>query len=201
MKVCPVVLLGVVMACGPANAVGGDAAGDGRVDSGGSDSGPDSGGGGDSVEPNRSGSRIKMKMLSSGDGAKVFQGNYDSQRGEDCSFQVAADGMTRCLPTPMVTIDSPSLFQDAACSVPVAIWFTCVPAPRYISMAISSSCPPVPGVRVFPALLAAPTNTLFSRSGAQCVQSTLDPATFSAYRISGAEIPPSSFQSATLQIE
>lgn len=45
-----------------------------------------------------SGSRLKARKLTGADGSEQYIGWYDSERGENCSFRVAADGVTRCLP-------------------------------------------------------------------------------------------------------
>jgi hypothetical protein len=167
-----------------------DAGGGGSLDAGGN------------LDLYRSGTRIKMKVLTSPDGAKVFQGNYDSQRGEDCSFQVAADGVTRCLPTAIAGIASPaSFFDDASCTVPVALSFGCSSVPSYVAVPISPpTCPPVPGVRVYAAAVRSGAVFFKASASAQCTQTTLSPD-ITTYRTSGAEIAPSEFQSATLDIE
>src|SRR5262249_36764419 len=43
-----------------------------------------------------SGSRLRAKYLTTADGARQFVGWYDSQRKEDCSFDVAEDGQMHC---------------------------------------------------------------------------------------------------------
>lgn len=51
-----------------------------------------------------SGSRLKAKWLVAEDGARYFTFNwYDRERGHDCSFLLAADGVQRCLPPAAAT--------------------------------------------------------------------------------------------------
>jgi hypothetical protein len=135
-------------------------------------------------------------MLTTPDGAKVFQGNYDSQRGEACSFQRARDGVMRCLPEAPVL--RPDIFEDSLCTIPIALSSSCAPAPKYVSAPISVDCPFQAGGAIHDAVLAS--NSLFIKSGTNCVATAAFPG-FANYRASGPEISPSSFQTATLTIE
>jgi hypothetical protein len=46
-----------------------------------------------------SGSRLKARVQTAPDGAKAFIGWYDSMLAVNCSFTLAADGVSRCLPS------------------------------------------------------------------------------------------------------
>ncbi len=195
---CVVVLLVVlVMACGPVSSSSGggddddgDAPGDG-ADDGTSDSG--GGGGGGSV-PYKSGSRIKMRMLTTPDGAKIFQGNYDVMLDTPCTFREASDGVTRCLPTAGA---SSNYFANNTCTV-MATFAGCGSVPRYLLKFSSDNCSFKAEVyAVSPTPLTGP---VYSLSGTSCQQSAGLPG-FTAHSVVGAELPPTMFQSATLGVE
>ncbi len=168
---------------------------------GGHDRAPDAGdppgsdAGAELDEMYRSGTRIKTRVLTTPDGAKVFQGNYDNMRAEDCFFRMTSDGIMRCLPAAVL---AGTYFADAACSRPAVLALTCAP-PKYIAVATTSvTCPAVDtGTKMYTAVVV---QDLYQ--GASCDTVTL-PFGYSAYAIpfSGEEIPPSSFQSASISIE
>lgn len=144
------------------------------------------------ADTNQSGSRIKVKFYAGDDGSKAFLGLYDSQRQEDCTFSLASDGTTRCLPGGLTT---GSYFADSACTTKLALSFTtsCT-TPKYATVT-SVSCPSG-GAQIFQ--LGAPfTGTAYGSTGTSCVVTTI-PGTFLLYSI-GSEVPPGSFVSATSQ--
>jgi hypothetical protein len=135
-----------------------------------------------------------MRILTTPDGAKQFSGWFDTQRNEECGFQVASDGVTRCMPTSIAL--SGGYFADAACAIP-AVLSSCTPG--YVATYSQvSTCPAY--VKYGPVFAAVTTSALFIKNGAQCVSSSV-PAGFTAYRAFGAEIAPSNFQSATVTTE
>jgi hypothetical protein len=69
-----------------------------------------------------SGTRLRVKSIT-GAGAREVVAFHDMERNEDCTFQRAENGKTRCLP-PTVQANQSGLFSDAACKVPA---FTAVP--------------------------------------------------------------------------
>lgn len=147
----------------------------------------------------KSGSRIKMQMLTTPDGAKIFQGNFDAQRNEPCNFLKASDGATRCLPvagSPPIAAFS-NLFTDNACTVPAAA-LACQTAPRYLYIFKTIGCES--GYTIFPASPTPFTGALFIRSGTACQPATLLPG-YTAFAASGPEVPPTGFQSATIGVE
>jgi len=193
MKECIVLSLSV-LACNPASAVVNDDAATGRDDAtiGGSDA--TAGGGRPGVY--QSGSRIRMKMLNTPDGAKMFWGTYDSQRAEDCNFTFpSSDGVVRCLPSAA----SLSYFGDASCSTPVAIALACAP-PKYVTAPYTfTGCP---NTLVTGAIYNATqlSGSLFSKSGTACIAAQV-PAGYAIYGVSGPEIPPATFQSSVITTE
>ena len=64
------------------------------------------------------GTRLRATFLSGG-GARELVGFHDMERNEDCTFQAADPGHTRCLPASLVAGQSGS-FSDAACTIPTA---------------------------------------------------------------------------------
>jgi hypothetical protein len=179
------------------------ASNDTSLDDGGTGGGGGSGGGGGGgvdIGINRSGTRIKMKVLNTPDGAKVFQGSYDSQRNEDCAFQVASDGVTRCVPTSIARSDG--FFADAACTVPIGLSFPGCALPTYVAVPSSAStcfAAPTPGPRIYARGATHPT--YYRKSGTTCLGPNTTPVDTFFYGITGAEIPPTSFQMATSAIE
>jgi hypothetical protein len=77
----------------------------------------------------KSGTRIKVKVLRSGDGAQVFAGLFDSQRQEDCVVRETTTGM-RCLPIGIATL-STIYFTDETCSSSVPAVGIGSTAPKY----------------------------------------------------------------------
>jgi len=107
-----------------------------------------------------SGSRLKVKVLSGSDGTKIPAFNpylFDSARNEDCYFQSAADGKTRCLPT---ATGSNGFYAESNCSTPVAaVPVGACATPTYASLSVtlsgSGACA-ASGIKIFK--IAAPTN-------------------------------------------
>lgn len=162
-------------------------------DANGSGSGPGSG----QIDIYQSGSRIKMNVLTTPDGAKVFMGSRDTMLNIDCSFVLAADGVTRCLPAfsnPIAFTPNP-YFGDSACTIPVAQTTSCT-TPTHILQYPAPACP-TGGYRVL--AVGAKFTTAFVKSGTTCTAFTSSPGV--TYYASGAEIAPATFQSATLDVE
>lgn len=198
MRIAVVVIL--VTACGPVRADDGQPGQPDGPTSPGSDApGGGSGSGSDPLADYRSGTRIKMQVLTTPDGAKQFQGWFDTQRNEPCGFQLAYDGVTRCLPTfPFVAFAAAGAngsYVDASCTQPAVEAALCSTV-TYILVLQSSTCPSV-GPRVFP---ATQITARFVKNGAPCTATPI-PTGSIVFGVSGPEIPPSSFQSATLAVE
>lgn len=68
--------------------------------------------------PPMSGTRLRAKLIVAGD-ARELVGFYDSLRKEDCTFQLAEDGRTRCLPVTFPYFPSGTIFADASCKTEV----------------------------------------------------------------------------------
>ncbi|MBX3230657.1 MAG: hypothetical protein KIT84_00455 [Labilithrix sp.] len=119
-----------------------------------------------SLPPPKDGTRVKARKstvtttTTTSDGAETvtsyqLSGWFDTSRNEPCTFTMAADDKTRCLPTTLAVRDysNGSYFNDASCTQPLA--FTSKPS--------TSSCGPttVPGP-------PSPKYMLFSKTGSSC---------------------------------
>jgi hypothetical protein len=78
---------------------------------------PNANAGGESTDKSafRSGSRLKMRTLVSGDGASQFLGWYDAQLQAECSPETVVTGDIRCLPKHQVLDLTASRYSDANC--------------------------------------------------------------------------------------
>lgn len=142
----------------------------------------------------KSGGRIKMRVGRTEDGAVMFNGWYDTLRGEDCTFFAAEDGVTRCLPAWSMSIGS--YYSDAGCSQALARHTDGCPLdPRYkYARATSDQCPTAISIYDLGALY---TGSVYS--GAACDVDT-PPSDWAFYRL-GAKIPPTEFAARTETIE
>jgi hypothetical protein len=180
-----VVVMLVLAGCGTSNSRGGGA------DS--ADGGASSGGGSGQLGGYQSGSRIKMHVWTTPDGARQFEGWYDTQLTVDCEFLMTADGVTRCVPP---TVGLPAYF-DAACTMR-AVGLTCDQAPRYVTFA-TPVCPQQLESTVYPVdANVSSTGGYYLLSGTTC--SRIDDASITMFAV-GPALPNSMFQSATEDIE
>lgn len=104
----PVGEVGEVGAAGPAGAKG-DPGAQGPAGAPGKDASPGTVGG----------SRLKTQYLAGPDGSRVFLGMLDTVTTTPCTYGVATDGKTRCLP-PKAT-STVVYFGDASCAVPFVV--------------------------------------------------------------------------------
>ena len=166
---------------------------DGRVTS---DGGPDPDGGPSELGVYESGSRLKMRVGTSPDGAKTFLGWRDTMRNEDCAFGVAADGQQRCLPASSGSYLENVFWGDSGCTTTRLAYLQvgCVAATGYVHHYLTSCSPYQVRVHM---LGARHAGTVYVRSGASCTVST---ATFDFYRL-GPEVPAGSFVGVTESLE
>ncbi len=142
-----------------------------------------------------SGRRLKAQYRLGDDGSKEYISGtwYDSQRNENCSFTLAADGSTRCLPDGVgVTV-----YGDSACMSPVVMLTSTCPAPTYALSTDFGTCEVQQGGTHVLAIGATATPaTLYVKNGSSCIPAGSAPSGYTYYDV-GAEIPASSFVSAT----
>jgi hypothetical protein len=82
-----------------------------------------------SLPPWRGGTRLKAQVLRGKDnGPAVFRSTFDSELAVTCSFQLATDGQTRCLPSQVVPY-----YGDAGCTQLVLPLYEGCSVPSYVS--------------------------------------------------------------------
>ena len=90
-----------------------------------------------------SGNRLDPVYTLGSDGSKERTGWFDTMNDSACTISVAADGKSRCLPTPSAIVQS--TFADSGCSQPLAqsIATTCdaASAPSLAFSVDTSACP------------------------------------------------------------
>lgn len=146
---------------------------------------------------NASGSRIKLRYLETPDGAKLVTGLFDSQRSEDCSFRMASDGETHCLPVAPAAV---GFYSDTSCSQPALELDSCAPAPKYLVAIGAVSCasaPPTAGPRIYKTGTAS--TSAYRIVGTTCTNTGVQ--TDLVFYALGAEVDPSEFASADLKTE
>ena len=88
-----------------------------------------------------SGTRLRVKSIT-GAGAREVVAFHDMERDEDCTFQRAESGRTRCYPA-TVQGNQSGLFSDAACKVPAynAVPPTCADTAKYaVTITYTGNC-------------------------------------------------------------
>lgn len=143
----------------------------------------------------QSGSRLKMRVGTTPDGAKTFFGWRDTLRNEDCAFANAADGMVRCLPGASATYSPDVFWGDAACTTTrlVSAPAGC-PMLNGYARAVSTCAPSRFTIYMLGARHQA---TVYVKSGATCTAFTGT----GDYYLLGAEVPAASFVPATESLE
>jgi hypothetical protein len=201
MKHALVALL-VFAACGsdPRSEIdgGSDGAGDdGAGDDGAGDDGAGDDGAGDDVAEYTSGTRIRRRMGTTPDGAKMFLGWRDTMRNEDCAFSSAADGALRCIPVGYAFFVN--YYSDAQCTkdLPVAL---CPGAPaRGYAIKSVLGCGGPPTSTVFPITGIHSGPVYYGTGPASCAMTTA-PATYTLFTV-GPAIAPTMFQTMTESVE
>lgn len=146
-----------------------------------------------------SGTRIKMRTLNTPDGARQYVGWHDTSYDVDCTFRLATDDATRCLPNDVAY--HVNLYSDSGCTIPAVLAYNCNAAPKYIEMqTLTAACGGQGSTSYFGAVYTrgAQLSTVYQNNGS-CAAITIGPE-FTAYGI-GAEIQLSSWQSATVSVD
>jgi len=148
-----------------------------------------------SAEP-AAGSRLRPRYRLGDDGAKEFLAGawFDSQRNEDCTFTLASDGKTRCMP-PGTEF---RYYADASCTQAMVLLQNACAPPRYGITNSDAACGLDPSsVHVYAIGAATSPPMIYGKSGASCF--AIGPSTPDyQYFIVGAEIPASSFVAASV---
>lgn len=142
----------------------------------------------------KDGTRLKARYYVAEDGARQFAGWYDTQRGEDCAFQIASDGKRRCLPA--ARVNGGTYYADSACTQPLALGSAgCTGGGGYASVGEYVGACVEYRTRLYP-ILGPFSGKPYYKSGGLCVQSSIEAENLMRL---GAEVPPSSFVAANLQ--
>lgn len=189
-------------------------AGGGAGGSGGGGTGGGGGGGGVAAQPDWvSGSRLRARVQTTGDGGKSFMGWYDSTLKTPCAFMNAADGQQRCLPTSAYTTVG-TYYSDTNCMTALAQEFTTYAspcAPKYASKADSTggTCADYgylqPNTHIY-SVGAVFSGTVYAFSGMPATCMPVTPTTgypyttYTFYQV-GAELDPTMFETGTIVTE
>lgn len=154
------------------------------------------------AEP-KDGTRLKARYLVGADGSRQWNyGWYDSQRGENCQFSLASDGMMRCVP---INANAPApgsgYFADDACtqqlvSTSATGCANTPPSPKS-AYRFGGACGGA-AFQLFEVGAAYNGANVYTKSGVNCTAQTA-PAGFSFYYL-GNEIPAASFVAATEEV-
>jgi hypothetical protein len=88
----------------------------------------------------RSGSRLRAQLVKA-DGVALFVGWHDKGPNDvDCSFELADDGRTRCLPGGPDVASLGSYYADAGCTIPAVTATAGCSAPRFAVSQASGMC-------------------------------------------------------------
>jgi hypothetical protein len=140
-----------------------------------------------------SGTRLKARWYVGEDGSRqpTFQW-FDSARNEDCTFQMAADGVLRCIPGGYPQV---SYFSDDACTARIFAFGIAAPSscsvnavPKYAVVSSVEGC--TSRARVFQVGSVTDPSQLYLQSGESCVAALSDGV---EYHVSGPEVAAASF--------
>lgn len=141
-----------------------------------------------------SGQRLVARQLVAADGSAAPAGWYDRTLRVECSFERAADGWLRCLPTKSSRIDERGYHLDPGCSEPLAVADDgCAPAPFASRRAPDDRCGAERGVVVYEVGERAQPTTVYVQAGDAC-KAVPAPPGVDLYRTSA--LPSSRFVSA-----
>jgi hypothetical protein len=158
------------------------------------------------AEAEESGSRIKARWIVGDDGSKQFLIFYDSMLKVECQYQFMSDGKRHCTPGaygpvaygPLGLVVG-SLYQDAACSAPLAMapaGSACPPQYAFAGDSTSQICGPSGLVLHWFPVGTKYTGSVYWKNGGPC--SATQPPTGQDLFTVGAELPPSMFVGSTI---
>lgn len=144
----------------------------------------------------KDGSRLKARYYVSEDGAQQFATWFDTQRGEECAFQLAADGKRRCLPTAVI-FGTPGYFADASCSQRLIVASTgCADHGLVAVWDTAGYCGGQYRQRIYPMTGKFTGATVYYETNGVCTAGAMGTMEFVR---AGAEIPAGAFVSANIQ--
>jgi hypothetical protein len=155
------------------------------------------------------GTRLKAEYWTADDGTRAYLPNtfWDSERGEECQFRLASDGVLRCLPLIGAAVDSPTnaYYSDSGCTTRLGAVDCSGNQPKY-SGQTDSLCSSLAHVYTNQSVYTGPvyhSSTYYDGAPYGTPECTLMtwPTTenrTTVYNL-GPEIPASSFVAATVQ--
>jgi hypothetical protein len=150
-----------------------------------------------------SGSRLREQFWQSEEGTELTSGWWDSDLGVTCAPQVAADGITRCLPGAMVGFATAAVapggvgvglltYVDAACTQRLKSWEAGCDAPAYTQLTEFTDCgATVTRVHEVTGLVTTRTPYLWNETEGTCTAQSYDRDM--TYLRVGDEVPPTAF--------
>lgn len=144
-----------------------------------------------------SGTRLTARYLVGGDGSRAFAGWHDTMLNTDCTYGVASDGMTRCLPSGAGTVQSfvgsseAFYSTDPTCAAPSSVFVVpaCVPAVAFaVAPKVQMSICSPPGTTAVYAVgpqIQTPPAMIYQSQGGTCVGGPTDTtqATYYAFTV------------------
>jgi hypothetical protein len=148
----------------------------------------------------RSGTRLHARAVLTDQGQQGWIGWRDTERDEDCAFQAAADGATRCLPSQAT---QSVYFVDDSCTSRVAAVAEAdaddgASKVSYALVREDNQCLALMHVYPLRGAIETPTNLFVQDHRGRCVAAALPAMQFRAL---GEEVPPSVFVAARQGIE
>lgn len=138
------------------------------------------------------GSRLKAIRFVGADGSGQFAGAWhDTQRDEDCTFQLAGDGAYRCLPSGVYG----TMYSDSTCTTPAAP-STCTSG-NYIINQTYDSCGTASGDHVWQKGQTLAVTRLWMKSGSSCAEN--DSVSGQTFTLGSSEVTADQFVQATRQ--
>jgi hypothetical protein len=131
------------------------------------------------------GTRLKALAYVTDQGEKLWHGWRDSQRVEDCTFGLAADGQVRCLPA----FNATPYFTDDTCKVPLLLWSSCQGAPpAYVAEGTANACGPAGALHELLDKIPAPAAFHYVDTAGACASGDAPPG--SEYWVAAAAPEP-----------
>jgi len=160
-------------------------------------------GGADGPPLYQSGTRLKVRAFVGADGSRQFAGMRDATRDVDCTFAVAADGRTRCLPL-ATGASVGAYYADAACSLPLAATRAgCASLAPYALSVDVTVCPQRYRIRQVASQFSG--DAVYTKSGGSCAAVSgpalvLLRADVDLYA-TGPELPAANFVEGTVEVQ
>ena len=142
-------------------------------------------------QPFTAGTRLKVRTLTSDDGAKQQIGFFDSEVGVACTFGLASDGTQRCMPITQATLTT-NFFGDISCTTRVAI-SGCADVPAFARESVGTC-----GAADFYQVTGAHSGGVYVLNGPTCSAVAAPPV--GAFDI-GPAIPASTWMKAVESVE